>query len=111
MIDFIKGNKELFISALTLIVSIVALCIKRKPKTLDDFTLVVSEVLSVVPILCSKVERVGEGASKKNEVISSSLELVRQRLGRILSPKEREIVINKVSEQIEEVLKAPQKKL
>lgn len=111
MVDFIKENKELIISALTLLFTILALCIKRKPKTLDDFTLVVSEVLSVVPVLCSKVERVGEGASKKNEVLASSLELVRQRLGRKLSSKERDIVINKVSEQIEEVLKAPQKKL
>lgn len=110
-LSFIKENKELIISALTLALTLVCVLVKRKPKTLDEFTLAVSDVVSCVAVLVSKVEKPGEGQSKKNEVLNIALHLVSQKLGRKLSNKEREILIDKVSEQIEEVLKAPQKKV
>lgn len=108
---FLKDNKEIVISALTLAVAVIGLIIKRKPKTLDDFSLIVSDVLSSVPVLVSKVEEAGHGQAKKNKVLDVCLSLTSKKLGRKLSDKERSIVIDKVSEQIEDVLTAPQKKL
>lgn len=109
-LNFLVSYKEIILISLSILLSLLTILLKNKPKTLDDFKLAVSEVLSLVPELVSKVERVGCGSQKKEEVISTCLNLVHRALGRSLSNSEIDYIRSEVSESIEEVLSTPKKK-
>lgn len=110
-INFLREYKEVIIGILCVILTFLSILIKRKPKTLDDFTLALSDILNVVPSLVIKAEEPKNGEAKKDKVLQASLSLMSSSLQRPLTSKERSIVIKSVTEQIESVLTAPQKKL
>lgn len=110
-INFLREYKEVILSALAVLLTFICILIKRKPKTLDDFTLALSDVLNFVPSLVIKAEEPKNGEAKRDKVLQASLSLMSSSLQRALTSKERSIVIKSVSEQIESVLTAPQKKL
>lgn len=109
--DFILENRKEIICFLTLIVGVISIFIKRKPKTIDDFTLALSEVINLVPELIIKFEEPSHGTEKKEKVISSALRLVKLSLGRSLTNSEKSIITSKVSEKIETILATPKKKV
>ena len=47
------------------VIELVFIFVKRKPKSVDEFLYALSEGVSLVPDLISKVERSGEGAAQK----------------------------------------------
>lgn len=110
-INFLREYKELLVSSLAVLLTFICILLKRKPKTLDDFTFALSDVLNTVPSLVAKVEEPKNGEAKREKVLSASLRLMSSSLQRALTSQERSIVIKSVSEQIESVLTAPQKKL
>ena len=110
MLEFIKEYKEVLVSGLAVILTIVCMIIKRKPKTLDDFHFIVCEALNYVSEFCALVERPGNGSSKKREVILAVRALVVKALGRSLSPSEVSYVDKETDKQVELVLRAPTKK-
>lgn len=107
---FLTEYKEIILSSLCVVLSLLSILLKRRPKSLDDFKYAVSRVLSCVPSLVSKVERPGNGAEKKAQVIDSSILAVSGYLGRSLSDSEKDYVRTAVSDSIEDVLSSPKKK-
>lgn len=109
-IDFLKEYKEVLITGLTLIITLVFMFIKRRPKTIDDFLYTIDEVICKLPIFINSVESPGFGLSKKKDVLSKSINLLTSKLGRDLSETELTYALNKFDSSIESILSTPQKK-
>lgn len=109
--DFLNTYKEVLLTCLAIFISFIGVLVKKKPKTVDDFKLALSEVLSLVPSLVIKVERPSCGEEKKNEVLKACVKAVSTRLGRSLCDSEKSFIIDEVSKSIEECLSTPTKKL
>lgn len=109
-IEFIKEYKEFIIGALTLIISIVLIFIKRRPKTVDDFISSLDEVCNVIPSLIIKAEVPGNGLAKKKEVLSDCFSILKKHICRDLSKFEYDLAYKKFDSSIELILSTPQKK-
>ena len=109
-VEFLKEYWFQLATGLFFIVEVVLLVIKRKPKSIDDFKLVLEEVLAVVPELVISRERPGEGSTKKLEVITSCISLISSKLGRKLTDSEKGLITAQVAAKIETVLSTPTKK-
>lgn len=110
-IEFLKEYKEVLVSGFCLISTIVLILIKRRPKTIDDFLMIVDEVCLSLPTLINKVECVGNGLAKKKEVRSSALGVISKQLGRSLSESEISFALKTIDSSIEDILSTPQKKV
>lgn len=110
IIRILQDYKEVIIGVLCVFLSFIAILVKRKPKTIDDFLLIVKEVCVSLPDLINSVEMPGNGFSKKVKVENCSLVLVRKALGRELSKTEREFALKEIDSSIEAILSTPQKK-
>lgn len=113
MLEFLKEYKEVLVSGLAVILTIICMIIKRKPKTIDEFAKILDDVCLGVPAVVSKQEEVygsGHGLSKKKDSYEVLYNRFVSRLGRKLSEDEEFIVFNRINKQIEDVLEAPQKK-
>lgn len=111
MFDLIKEYGVMVFLLVIFILEIVLLCIKRKPKTLDDFTSIMREVVSdYLPSFISSIERPGYGEEKKKWVILQAKRVMREELGRDMSPSELKIFANYIPEKIESILSTPEKK-
>lgn len=109
-ISFLEDYKEVLISCLCAILTIIAILVKRKPKTLDDFLLCIKEVSCSLPELINSVECVGLGSTKKKKVEQACLNLMSSKLGRRLSDTEMELCLREFDSSIEAILSTPQKK-
>ena len=56
--DFIVQNWQFISSAILAVLTIIAMLVKKKPQTLDDFVLALHQALMDVPYLKSTVEPV-----------------------------------------------------
>lgn len=110
ILNFLKEWSPYIVSGIIVVLDILILLLKRRPKTFDDFILALHDVRAEVACFVSDVEVPGEGSAKKNEVIKLSLDLLSRLLKRPLSDTEITMATNDISRQIEEVLEAPQKK-
>lgn len=111
MVEFLQAYWFYLYAFIVVLFDILILVIKRRPKTLDDFTLILNESFSsYLPALISKFEEPGKGEIKKIHVIDCMRSIIAHRLGRKLSPKEEKIFEKFVSESIESILSTPQKK-
>lgn len=111
-IQFLSDYKCLLVSGLTLILTIILLFIKKRPKTIDDFLWLVDYVCAyVLPSAISKAEFPGNGLAKKKEVMDVALSVITKKLGRTLSDSEKSLALKFIDESIEAILSTPQKKL
>lgn len=110
IVNFLRDYWQYISIVLVILFDILILIVKRRPRTIDDFLIALNEGLALVPVLVKQVECVGNGAKKKNDVISAVVQFVACHLGRSLTNKESEIATIYASNQIEAVLAAPQKK-
>lgn len=111
-IQFFSEYKEVLIGGLTLIVTIILLFIKRRPKTIDDFLWLVDNVCAyVLPSAIAKVEIPGNGLAKKKEVRDVALSVITKKLCRTLTDSEKSLALKTIDESIEAILSTPQKKL
>lgn len=111
-IQFLSEYKSVLVGGFTLVLTIVLLFIKKRPKTIDDFLLIIDEVCAFsLPSFISKVEVPGNGLSKKKEVRDLALSKVSRLLGRSLSDSEKTLALKTIDESIEAILSTPQKKL
>lgn len=115
-VNFIKEYGSTIIAALSVIVGIVAVLVKRRPKTLDDFREYVFEVVQDLPDIinlcedqCSTLPG-SQGAVKKSLALTSACSALRSLLGRSLSKTEGEYAVSVFSKSIEDILSTPQKK-
>ena len=96
---------------LIFIIEIIIMIIKRRPKTLDEFLMILHEVAANrLPGLINDVEKPGLGSFKKESVRNSAYRLVKAQLGRDLSSKELEVFNDYICYAIEMILSTPQKK-
>ena len=105
--QFLVDNWQYISSAIAAIFSIIIIVVKKRPKTLDDFTSTLESALVEVASLCSLVEHPGDGQEKKRLVIERVKSIVHNSLGRELTKKEIAIIDEVASQQIEQVLNAP----
>lgn len=112
-VNFVKEYGALILAALSVVVGLIAAIIKQRPKTIEEFTSVIDEVLANIPYVVSIQELkygAGHGIEKKSAAISEALNEIARRLGRKLSNEESDYCITRVSSMVESVLDAPQKK-
>ena len=110
MIEFLNEYKEVLVSGLAVILTLICMLIKRKPKTIEEFALILNSVLNDLPSLINKVEVPGNGLAKKKEVRSLAISLCEAKLGRHLSSHEEDIAFVNIDKQVEDILTTPQKK-
>lgn len=109
-VEYLKVHPELIASFILFVLAIITLIVKRKPKSLDEFVSILSDVCSSVSSKMVSVEVPGHGIEKKEKVISLCLAEMSTRLHRVLTDKESAIVRLNVSDQIESVMDAPHRK-
>lgn len=110
-LDFLTQYKELIFLVLSVILSFLAIVLKRRPKTLDEFISLFNETLLVLPDFICKVERPSHGADKKYQVKQMALSHFEKLLNRKLCDSEKDMFFKAVDTRIEEILKTPQKKV
>lgn len=109
-VNFIKEYGSLIFSALVILLDVIILLVKRRPKTLDDFLYCLKSAVELLPGFIIQVEKPGEGASKKSDVIQYAMAIIEKDLGRNLSDSEYQFAYGQLSNQIEFILSTPTKK-
>lgn len=109
-LKFLKEYGVYLAAGFEILLTIILMIIKKRPKTIDDFLEAVHAALLKIPAFASSLEEPGNGESKKKNV----LELVRLRVSKILdrslTDTEKAYIDEKAAVQLEAVLAAPQKK-
>lgn len=113
MKDFLIKNWYYLILALIAIVGFITNLIiaRKKAKNPNLFDSIKAALLEQIPFWAVMSEGLVSGADKKNNVITLGIALVRKLLGRDLSADENNYFVAFVSENLEKILTAPQKKL
>ena len=107
---FIKNWYYILLAVLAVATFICSFVIKRKGNNnfLDS---VKAALLENIPYWAVISEGLVSGADKKNNVIGMGIALVSKMLGRGLTAEENSYFVAFISEQLEKILSAPQKKL
>lgn len=113
MKDFLIKNWYYLILALIAIVGFITNLIiaRKKAKNPNLFDSIKAALLEQIPFWAVMSEGLVSGADKKNNVITLGIALVRKLLGRDLSADENNYFVAFISESLEKILTAPQKKL
>lgn len=113
MKDFLIKNWYYLILALIAIVGFITNLIiaRKKAKNPNLFDSIKAALLEQIPFWAVMSEGLVSGSDKKNNVITLGIALVRKLLGRDLSADENNYFVAFVSENLEKILTAPQKKL
>lgn len=110
VIDFIQTYWTYISAGILILIEVLILFLKKRPKTLDDFTHYLAQCLYHLPQFINDCEVPGHGDEKKNYVLAQAIGYMQVALGRGLSFSENRIVEENVLKQIEIVLSTPQKK-
>lgn len=108
--QFVKDYGLYILQAIAVIIGFITIFCKKRPKTLNDFMDCIYQCQAMLPTLISSVERPGDGALKKEEVLLASLGKASLILGRKLSSDEIRVFNKCMSESIEDILSTPTKK-
>lgn len=109
-LEILVNYKAEIVSAAVFILGVITLCIKRRPKSVDEVLEIVHGVGCLVPYYVSAVEVPGDGDAKKTQVISMCISAVKKKLKRPLSNQEIVEFSDYFGQQVEAVLETPQKK-
>lgn len=113
MKEFLLANWYYLIMAFVAVVGfVVSLCVSlKKNKGANILDSIKAAILEQLPIWAIMSEGLSSGANKKNNVISLGIALASKLLGRNLTADESYYFSSFISEQLENILSAPQKKL
>ena len=113
VLEFLKQNWYYVVLAVIAIATFVISCVsmKRKNKNLSLLESAKLAILENIPTWAVISEGFVSGADKKNNVLTLGIALVRKILGRDLSADENDYFVAFISEGLEKILTAPQKKL
>ena len=112
MKEFILANWYYIILALIAVAGfIVSLVVSLKKKGSNLLDSVKLALIEQIPTWAIFSEGFASGADKKNNVIGLGMALVAKMLGRGLTADENSYFVAFISEQLEKILAAPQKKL
>lgn len=104
IIDFVKANWTWIIEVLTLLIVTLITIFKKKVSVIDTIK---GTILEVLPQFIAAVERDGDGAAKKQEV----LDCVKAYLIRIYPEIKVDQYVSFIKKSIEAILTTPQKKV
>ena len=113
MKDFLIKNWYYIILAFVAVAGFVSSVIiaVRKGKNPNFFDTIKAALLENIPLWAIMSEGMVSGADKKNNVISLGIALIRKLLGRNLTADENNYYAAFISDNLEKILSAPQKKL
>lgn len=113
MKEFLLANWYYIVLAVVAVAGFVSsLCISlRKNKGANIFDSVKAALMENIPLWAIMSEGLSSGVDKKNNVISLGIALASKLLGRNLTADENSFIASFISENLEKVLSAPQKKL
>lgn len=113
VLEFLKQNWYYVVLAVIAIATFVISCVsmKRRNKNLSLLESAKLAILENIPTWAVISEGFVSGADKKNNVLTLGIALVRKILGRDLSADENDYFVAFISEGLEKILTAPQKKL
>ena len=113
MKEFLIANWYYLVLAVVAVAGFVSsLCISlRKNKGANIFDSVKAALMENIPLWAIMSEGLTSGTDKKNNVISLGIALASKLLGRNLTADENSFIAAFISENLEKVLSAPQKKL
>ena len=95
--------------ATTIIVSAI-ITVKKSGGKVSFFEALKAKIIEQIPLWVDLVEREGHGEEKKDKVLNMAISEAACLLGRPLTDDEKNLIIAMASNQIEAVLKTPQKK-
>lgn len=105
LFSFIKNHYELIISCVLVLLSLILQLLKKKP-VLNKLAEIKARILEVLPLLIQKVEVPGDGSTKKVLVLKEIQLLVAKEFKFF----DFNVLLDFVSQAIEEILSCPQKK-
>jgi len=105
LFDFIKNHYELIISCVLVLLSLILQLLKKKP-VINELAEIKNRILEVLPLLIQKVEVPGDGSTKKVLVLKQIQLLVAKEF----KFYDFNVLLDFVSNAIEEILSCPQKK-
>ena len=112
MLEFLKQNwYSLIVVALAIGAFLIALVKAMKSKGSNIFDTVKEALLESIPTWAVISEELASGEDKKANVIALGIALASKMLGRKLNADESSYFISFITEQLEKILTAPQKKL
>ena len=113
MKEFLLANWYYIVLAVVAVAGFISiLCISlRKNKGANIFDSVKAALMENIPLWAIMSEGLSSGVDKKNNVISLGIALASKLLGRNLTADENSFIASFISENLEKVLSAPQKKL
>lgn len=114
MKDFLMKNWYFLIAALIMILSFTVsliFALKRNKGKINLLDSVKEALLENIPFWAVISENLVSGEDKKNNVISMGIALVSKMTGKKLSEEETSYFVSFISEHLEKVLAAPQKKM
>lgn len=109
-VDYLLEHPELIASSILFVLTLILMFIKRRPKSLDEFVMLLDDVCKSIPEWTSAVESPGNGVQKREKVISLGLSAMANAMKRPLTDRECAVCRITFSDQIEKVLDAPHRK-
>lgn len=110
ILEFLKEWSPVIVPGLVIVLDLLIILIKKRPKTLDDFSEELESILNYLPYLINRYEEPGNGEKKKSRVLDRAVKIFKSKLGRELSVRENSVLEETISKQIELLLSTPQKK-
>lgn len=113
MKEFLLNNWYYMVLALVALGSFVLsfISVRKKNKNANIFDSIKAALLENIPFWAIISEGLASGEDKKNNVISLGVALVSKMMGRKITADESAYFVAFISENLEKVLAAPQKKL
>ena len=113
MKEFLIANWYYLVLAVVAVAGFISsLCISlKKNKGANIFDSVKAALMENIPLWAIMSEGLTSGTDKKNNVISLGIALASKLLGRNLTADENSFIAAFISDNLEKVLSAPQKKL
>lgn len=110
VINFIQTYWTYISAGILILIEVLILILKKRPKSIDDFKSCLDQVINLVPHLILDAEHPGDGEKKKELVVAYALAMFKKLLNRDITDSEYHIVKEAVQEQVELILSTPQKK-
>lgn len=112
VLDFIVNNWQYISIALVVLLDIIILIVKNRPKRFDEINDIISQCIAKIPAFIQDAESLGDydGADKKSLVVGWLFQFIENTLKRAPSASEEQYIYKALSYYIEAILDCPTKK-
>lgn len=112
IVNFLREYWSFIATAILLLLQVVLIIIKRRPKRFDEFVQVIQEAIAKLPMFICEAEETGDysGIEKKELVLAWCLQYCEKRLGHDLNDFQFDYFYKSIATYIEKILACPTKK-